>query len=156
MFFERDLTMTFSELPLFEAVHDAYRILRSPRSDAWLVDEEHKEVLYRTVQGNLPRNAFATMEQILQAWSLYGKSSGVNDGEQKKLELVILTARAHGRKCFWAGRGLGDCTSELNLDRLIPGSRGGRYVVENCVLACSFHNGRRGDSSVESYLLSAK
>lgn len=144
--------MTFDELPLYEAIHDAYRLVDAPRSDLWLMQDARTEYLYRTVQANLPRNVFCTLEQILEAWALYGKSVTVNELQQKKLELVVLVARAHGRRCFYAGRGLGDCTNELQLDRLLPGSRSGLYVVENCILACSFHNGQRGDLTIEDYL----
>lgn len=146
--------MTFDEIPLYEAVHDSYRLLEQPRSDVWLREEERRESLYRTILMGLPRVDVPrfTFEQVLEAWGLYGKSQTVNERQQKKLELVILTARAHGRRCFYAARGLGECTAEVTLDRLRPGSRGGLYVLENCVLACSFHNQSRGDRAMEDYL----
>ena len=46
------------------------------------------------------------------------------------------------------------CSEELHLDRIIPGSKGGRYVVENCMLTCTKHNISRGDKSIEDYLRS--
>ncbi len=62
---------------------------------------------------------------------------------------------AHGRNCFYANRGLGECSEEVELDRIVPESRGGRYTLENCLIACAKHNGARGDQSIEVYLASA-
>jgi hypothetical protein len=145
--------MTFDELPLYEAVYDVYRLVDNPRSDRWLTADS--EVLCRSIQDHLPIGHPYTMPQMLDAWARFGKS-GTVEGGAKKLELLVTIARLHGRKCFWADRGLGECTSEITIDRLLTGSRGGQYTQENCVLACSFHNSQRNDRSIEDYLSSAK
>jgi hypothetical protein len=141
--------MTFDELPLYEAVYDVYRLVDNPRSDRWLTADS--EVLCRSIQDHLPIGHPYKMPQMLDAWVRFGKSGAV-DGGAKKLELTIIVGRQHGRKCFWANRGLGECTSEVTIDRLFTGSRGGLYVPENCVLACSFHNSQRNDRTIEDYL----
>lgn len=139
--------MTFEEIPLYEAIHDVYRMVDSPRADHWQ-RPPFNERLCRQIQACLPIGSPFLMEQMLVAWSLYGKSAAVADGI-RKLELSVFVARAHGRQCFWANRGRGECSTEVQLDRLLPG---GPYCVENCVIACAFHNGQRGDRSVEAYL----
>ncbi|MDX9861288.1 MAG: hypothetical protein RBS99_10265 [Rhodospirillales bacterium] len=142
--------MTFQELPLYEAIHDVYRLVRSPRSDEWMT--LRAEELCRIIQGHLPIGHPFQMRQMLAAWSAYGKSPSSGNGSLKKLELQILVAKTHGRQCFWANRGKGDCSGEVTTDRLLPGARGGMYTVENCVLACSYHNSQRNDATVEAYL----
>ena len=82
---------------------------------------------------------------MIHAWVGYRKNGGRND-------LLIRCAKFHGRRCFFGARGLGECSDDIDLDRIIPGSRGGEYTVENCFLACSRHNRQRGDRSIEAYL----
>lgn len=141
--------MTFDELPLYEAVYDVYRLVDNPRSERWLTADA--EVLCRNIQDHLPIGHPYKMSDMLDAWMRFGKS-GTVEGGAKKLELLVSVARLHGRKCFWASRGLGECTSEVTIDRLLPGSRGGLYSPENCILACSFHNSQRADRTIEEYL----
>jgi len=144
--------MTFDELPLYEAIHDVYRLVESPRADHWLTIDAG--LLCRMIQDHLPIGHPFRATDMLQAWAAYGKSQTV--GQYKKLELQVLVAKTHGRQCFWANRVAGDCTGEVTTDRLLPGSRGGEYTLENCVIACSFHNTQRNDRTVEIYLSQAK
>ena len=142
--------MTFDDLPLYEAVYDVYRMVDNPRSDAWLRPPMCEKVC-RQIQAHLPLDTHFKVEQMLQVWSAFGKSVTV-ETDVKKSELIVLVARTHGRRCFYCGRGKGDCSNEVALDRLLPGSRGGKYTVANCVIACSFHNQQRQDQSVEDYI----
>jgi 5-methylcytosine-specific restriction endonuclease McrA len=61
-------------------------------------------------------------------------------------------AKIHGVRCFYANRGVGPCSDEVELDRIIPEARGGVYSLANCLIACSSHNGRRQDRTIEDYL----
>jgi hypothetical protein len=145
----RDAEMTFEDLILFEAVHDVYQEVENPRSSDWLMVEEKRDELCRLIRSRLPYD----QEHLLRAWDQYGKSQKAEIGnELKKLALTVIVARTHGRRCFFANRGKGACSNDVSIDRIVPGSRGGRYTVENCVLVCGSHNSQRGDKSVEEYL----
>jgi hypothetical protein len=144
--------MTFDDLPLFEAIYDLRREMemtdQSPGSDLWTTDEDKRLELTQ----RLFRKLVANVDQkLIDAWMRFRKGSDV-DG-RKKLELTIEVARAHGRQCFYADRGLGECSSDIDLDRIVPGSRGGKYMVENCVIACGRHNRARGDKNIEELLV---
>lgn len=147
--------MRFDELPLYESVYDVYRTVDNPRSEVWLIEQAKKEELVRRIQQALPMDAPYRSIDMVGVWIAFGKSSNVSESI-KKAELIVMVARMHGRRCFYAGRGLGDCSAELQIDRLIPGSRNGPYTVANCVLACSYHNSQRGDKNLEAYLNEAK
>jgi len=142
--------MIFDDLPLYEAVYNVYQLADNPRSDSWLLPPKC-ERLCRMLQGELPIGAPFTMEQMLQVWGTFGRALTV-EGEMKKSELIVLVARTHGRRCFYCGRGKGECSNEVTLDRIVPGSRGGKYTVENCMLACSAHNTQRGNQPLEQFL----
>jgi len=146
--------MRFNELQLYIAVHETYDTLRSPRSDKWITEDA--DALCRAIGEHLPYGHPYQMAQTIEAWTCYGKSGKA--GDLKKLELTVLVARLHGAKCFWAGRGLGECSQEATLDRLVPGSWDppGEYTLENCVIACTLHNSARGNLSVEEYLRKAE
>ena len=135
-------SMTFDELPIYETIHDVYPTVDEPRSDVWLT--ERAAELCRMILSGMP---IYDRDAMLRAWSAYGKSP--NCAGVKKLALAVMVARSHGRKCFWANRGKGECSEELTIDRLIAG---GPYSVENCVIACSRHNTQRNDRSIEDYL----
>jgi len=143
--------MKFNELPLYEAVYDVVQQMiengESPGSDKWTMFES--ETLARRIQQRLPIGAPFTKSEMMDAWIRFRKSVG------RKAELIVETARKHGRHCFYRGRGLGECSDELSIDRIIPGSRGGQYDIRNCVIACLKHNEQRGDLSIEEYLSNA-
>ena len=90
-----------------------------------------------------------TNEMLIDAWIRFRDCPS-------RYSLLVEVARTHGRSCFYANRGLGPCSEELDLDRLLPESRGGRYTLKNCVIACSRHNRMRGDMNVEEFLSSGR
>ncbi len=143
--------MTFDELPLFEAIYDLRREMETdgeaPGSDSWTSDEGKRVELTRRLLAKLIANVD---QRFIDAWIRFRKGSDV-DGK-KKTELTIEVARAHGTRCFYANRGLGECSTDIDLDRIVPGSRGGKYTVENCVISCGRHNRSRGDASIEDLL----
>lgn len=151
--------MKFDELPLCRAVRNVFLAMQreneKPRGDQWIRDDRNKDKLLRLIQGALPVDNPYISSNMLDAWSTYGKAPNLSGTNQKKLDLVVQVFEAHKQAgCFWAGRVKDPCDEEVDLDRLVPESRGGRYVVENCVLACSHHNRQRSDQSVEDYLQS--
>jgi hypothetical protein len=142
--------MTFSEIDLYEAIYDVRAELersgRSTGSDGLLIDLDRREELCRMIQFRLPIGTPYSAAQMVDAWVAFRKRS---DG---KALLVVEIARSHGRQCFWKGRGLGNCSDDVSIDRLLPGSRGGLYTVANCVLACGTHNSMRRDRTIEEFL----
>jgi hypothetical protein len=137
--------MRFSELILYEAMYKVRQTLQNPGSDDWI--NRAREELCRKIQGQMPIGAPFTAEQMIDAWVKYRKSP------EGKTELTVKVALAHGEHCFMFGRGKGECSEEIDLDRIVPGVRGGQYTLENCIIMCSFHNRQRGDRSLEDYLL---
>src|SRR5262249_12562791 len=87
-----------------------------------------------------------TPDRVVEVWR------DIRKNQQIKLKCQV--SIVHGCQCFYANRGLGECSDEVDLDRLIPESRGGKYTVENCVIACSFHNRASGDRNIEEFLSS--
>ena len=63
-------------------------------------------------------------------------------------------ALTHGFECYFAHRGLGPCSEEVDLGHIIPDAEGGDLSVENCQIECSFHNQDRSTRSIEQYLAS--
>jgi len=143
--------MTFDDIPLLEAIYDLRREMEDdgecPGSDSWTSDEEKRVELTRRLLGKLILNV---NQRMIDAWIGFRKASDA-DG-RKKSELIVEVARAHGSRCFYADRGLGECSNDVDLDRIVPGSRGGKYSVENCIISCGRHNRSRGDANIENLL----
>lgn len=135
--------MTFDELPLYEAIHDV-RNQENPGIDMYRIEDQQK--LVSLILARLVPPVPWGSSEIVNAWVAYRK---LPNG---KGPLTINVARAHGRKCFYANRGVGNCNNQVSIDRLIPGSREGEYTIENCVIACGFHNSQRNDQTIEEYL----
>jgi hypothetical protein len=108
-------------------------------SDMWLTT--HRNQLLSMIQSKLMVD-----ESLLDYYLRYRKSS------DKKMRLMAEVAERFGARCFYRDRGKGACSEECDLDRIIPGSRGGEYKLENCHIACSKHNRERGDKTIEEYL----
>ncbi len=139
----------FVDIPLYLAVYRVYNRTYKAAAEKWI--SSHAKTTYKLV-----------LQQIVddEAWSDEGIPWSMNRvvdvwrqlRKQKRLRLTCQVVKIHGAQCFYARRGVGDCSSEVDLDRIIPGNRGGRYTLNNCVIACSFHNRSRGDQSIEEYL----
>ena len=139
--------MRFDELPLYEAIYHVRREIANPGSDDW--PHKRREELCRMIQQHLPIGAPFSMDQMVDAWLRFRKSPA------SKTELTVQVAMAHGRTCFMRGRGKGECSDAIDLDRIVPGSRAGQYTVENCMVMCSYHNRQRNDRSLEEYMLAS-
>ena len=142
--------MTFDDLPLYDAVYAVRKAMEAagenPGSDDWTADEQKRRELTGRIVAALTTD---TEQRMIDAFIGFRKSPNV-DGK-KKIELIMDVRRAHGDQCFYRGRGRGECSEEVDLDRIVPGSRGGRYTVENCMLVCSRHNRMRGDQAIEEF-----
>ena len=141
--------MTFNELPLYQAVHRVYTSVEKPGSDDWI--SASAKTAYRLVLMQIVESGSWTeqgipysMERVVEVWRDLRK----NPNNRLKCEVSL----AHGPRCFYADRGLGPCSDELDLDRIIPETRGGRYTLENCMIVCSTHNRARGDRTIEHFL----
>lgn len=141
--------MKFADVPLFIAVNKVRRRVERAGSDDWI--GKHVRHAYKLVMSQLIDDEAWTdaglcysPERVAHAWRQLRKV--------KKLRRTCEVAEVRGPVCFWADRGLGPCSDEIDLDRLIPGSLGGDYSFANCVLSCSAHNRARGNRTVEEYL----
>lgn len=144
--------MLFDELLLYRAVFNVRSSIPKPSAEKWT--GTHRRFMYALVLDRLvkepewPEAALPwSLEKTVWAWLHLRKV--------KKTRLTCIVANVHGPRCFWANRVPGECSEELDLDRLVTGSHGGRYTVENCIISCSFHNRSRNDRTVEEYLLQA-
>jgi hypothetical protein len=154
--------MRFCDLVLYDAIYEARQEIQDPGSSKWEAVESHNDTMVRCVYKHLkladiPR---FTAEQITKAWGDWRRQKVEQDTPEEKFkcELIVEVARSFGNSCFMRGRVAtsNGCAEELHLDRIIPGSKGGRYVLENCMLTCTTHNVSRGDRSIEEYLRSPR
>ena len=141
--------MRFSELPLYCAIHRVRESIRkmseegsseSLSSSYWERGEGAIE-LTRMISEEL---VVGPNESYIEAFVRYRKQGNVSQEKLKKLD-IIAALYCHSQRCFYEGRGLGPCSEEVDLDRIIPGSKGGEYTVPNCIISCSAHNRQRGD-----------
>jgi hypothetical protein len=144
--------MTFAELSLYQAVYRVFGRLEKPGSEDWNLQrnkELYKLVLFELVDmgGYTEQGIPYSLERVVEVWRDIRK----NLKNRLKCEVSLI----HGGRCFYAHRGVGDCAEEVELDRIVPETRGGQYTVENCVIACTRHNAARGNRSIEDYLTSA-
>ncbi len=65
------------------------------------------------------------------------------------MELQNLISR-DGPHCVWCGRA--SWPGDLNVEHLLPKTRGGRGLPENLTVACRSCNGRRGAKPVVAYV----
>ena len=143
--------MRFNELPLYQAVYRVYCGVEKPGSDDWIsknAKAAYKLVLTQIVEDEAwtPEGIPYPLERVVEVWRELRKVV--------KTRLKCEVSSLHGCRCFYADRGVGPCSDDVDLDRIIPESRGGEYTVANCVIACSFHNRSRGDGTIEQFLAS--
>jgi CRISPR/Cas system Type II protein with McrA/HNH and RuvC-like nuclease domain len=150
--------MRFDDLPLYCAVarvRDKIKALskeghlKSLSSEYWQRGDGAIE-LTRMITDELITEA---NELYVDAFVRYRKGDNVDQEGNKKLD--IITALASGVKtprCFYHNRGIGPCSEDVDLDRILPGSQGGKYSIANCVISCSKHNRQRGDTALVDFL----
>ena len=114
------------------------------------------------------RERFGMIADVMRCWLFEYKSSvfpfSVEEVDRLRLtyrknentKMKIEVAVAHGTRCFWEGRGKGECSNEVDCGHILPRSQGGALSVENCMIECSRHNRQRGTMSIESYISSER
>ena len=148
--------MRFGEVALYSAVADVYDEIQkesriaecttpSVRSEQWLLDDDRRRQLTQRIVLKMTDGD----SDILAAFVKYAKAPR-NGAEIPKLHLTIQVARLRGSRCFYSM--LGNCSDDVELDRIKPGSDGGEYTLANCVIACGKHNRERQDKSVTDFL----
>ncbi|MBN2218057.1 MAG: hypothetical protein JW719_11850 [Pirellulales bacterium] len=145
------LIITFDDLPLQEAIRKLFEDSEFVRTESLLIEEEGREWVLQKIIANLPRECIGKyrFERILLSVNQFRKLNR----EHLKKRLIILE---HARKmtvseCFYRNKIGTECSSEVDLDRVKPGKRGGEYTVENTVLSCSKHNRQRGCKEVVEF-----
>jgi len=149
--------MKFEDLDLMCAIYDERIEMEEngeqPGAEHWIKTEEGQLNLCRRINNRLMRSPDL---RIIDAWLKFRKCGRKNidgpDASQKRLELIVEVARLRGRVCFYACCNKGECSDELDLDRIKTGSRGGEYTVQNCIISCSRHNRMRGDTPFEEFI----
>lgn len=140
--------MKFSQVPMFQAIARVHRRTEKPGSDSWMTTSR-PELILRVIHAMLYNGVrirqLPDEDEIIQAWVQFRK--------QTKLRLTIEVGEKYGFECFYSGRASGECSNDIDLDRIKPESRGGVYEPGNCIIACSLHNRARGDKGIEEFLL---
>ena len=142
--------MKWEELELCVAIakvrHGMKRNGEKPGAECWTA-ERALELTHRIMLElvNKPNPSF------IDAWRQFRKTPTSYD-DKKKLDIIVELCERNGPTCFYSDRGLGDCSDDVHLDRIRPGSRGGEYTIANCVLSCGRHNTMRGDKAIEEFL----
>lgn len=61
-------------------------------------------------------------------------------------------AERFGVKCFWEGRGKGNCSVDAQLGHILPRSKGGKDEIGNLIIECGRHNAEHGSLSFDEYV----
>lgn len=147
----RRLTLTFEELPLQEAIRKVFELPEFVRSEALLITDEGREWVLQNVIASLPPSLVGhyRFEHILLSVNHFRKLG--RDALHKRLIVLSHARNMKNACCFYQGKVGTGCSSEVDLDRVKPGKRGGKYSIDNTVLSCSKHNRQRGCKEVVSY-----
>lgn len=145
------LVVTFDDLPLHESVRQLFDDPEFVRTESLLIEDAGREWVIQKVISYLPRDHIGhyRFERILLAVNQFRKLNQ----EHRKKRLIILehTRKMTRAECFYKGKVGTECSNEVDLDRVMPGKRGGEYTLRNTVLACSRHNRQRGCKEVAEY-----
>ena len=145
------LKLTFNDLPLQEAIRQLFDDPKFVRSEALLITDAGREWVLQNVISKLPATliGYYRFEHILLSVNQFRKLS--KDHVQKRLIVLEHARNMKHACCFYRGKVSTACSDEVDLDRVKPGKRGGKYTVENTVLSCSRHNRQRGCKEVIQY-----
>lgn len=137
--------MTFEELDLCLAIEAAGRCPDTPKTHRERIDLVVR--VYREWIDIHGDSIFPFSIDDVVRWD-------TNLRKNKDTRTKVDVAKQHGKRCFWVGRGKGDCSQDVDCGHLVPNVSGGPLSVPNCVIECSFHNRSRGVMSIEEYLRS--
>lgn len=147
----KKMLLTFSDLPLQEAIRKLFDDRDFVRSESILITDVGREWVLQKIIASLPAEliGFYRFEHILLSVNQYRK---LNKEHLAKRRIILQHAQnMRVARCFYEGKVDSSCSNEVDLDRVKPGKRGGEYSVDNTVLSCSKHNRQRGASKVDSY-----
>lgn len=141
--------MRFDELKLNAAIYRVRQALEKDgeqlRSDTWY--HERAVELCRAIAEELvtERNPY-----WLRTFESYGKQNYCDEAKTlRKNDIIAALYQAGQTACFYAGRGLGECSEDVDLDRIRAGAE---YSIANCIITCSKHNRSRNNKSLEDFL----
>ena len=135
--------MTFSDLKLAAAIHAAKLGSGDFPSSLQRYDAVFK--VFKCYMDLFEDSYFPfSVDKVMTLRLTYRKS--------KPNILKAEVAIAHGFDCYFQGRNKGDCSVNAELGYVIPASRGGELVLENCQIECNKHNNQRGNMTIEEYL----
>lgn len=147
----KKLILAFDDLPLQEAIRKLFEEPEFVRSEALLITDGGREWILQKVISNLPKPLIGhfRFEHILLSVNQFRKLN--KHHIQKRLIILEHARNMRNPRCFYEGKVSTPCSNEIDLDRVKPGKRGGKYTVDNTVLSCSKHNRQRGCKEVEEY-----
>lgn len=147
----KKLVLTFDDLPLQEAVRKLFEDPEFVRSESLLITDVGREWVLQKVIGNLskPLIGHYRFEHILLSVNQFRKLN--KDHVRKRLIILEHARNMRNPRCFYEGKVSTPCSSEVDLDRVKPGKRGGEYSVDNTELSCSRHNRQRGCKEAVQY-----
>ena len=121
------------------------------RSEALLITDAGREWILQNVIANLPPSLVGhyRFEHILLSVNQFRKLG--QDALHKRLIVLDHARNMNEPCCFYSKKVATECSREVDLDRVKPGKRGGKYSIENTVLSCSKHNRQRGCKEVVTY-----
>jgi len=135
------------ELPLIAAIYRVRLALMADgeelRSQEWVYDRSIE--LCKMIAEELVTER---IDEYLRAFERYGKQSKSNDMGERKSDIIAQLFINGMNGCFYAGRGIGECSEDIDLDRI---RAGGDYTMANCVLSCSYHNRSRSNKDIADY-----
>jgi len=145
------LTLTFNDLPLQIAIRKLFDEPGFVRSEITLITDEGREWILQKIIATLPVGKIGhyRFEHILLSVNQYRKLG--KESLQKRKIILDHAEKQNEHGCFYDGKLKTGCSSEIDLDRIKPGARGGKYSLENTVLSCSRHNRSRGSKEVELF-----
>jgi len=145
------LLLTFEDLPLQIAIRKLFEQPGFVRSEISLITDEGREYTLQKIIANLPAEkiGYYRFEHILLSVNQYRKLG--KESLQKRNIILDHAEKQKMHSCFYEGKLTTACSSEIDLDRIKPGARGGKYSLENTVLSCSRHNRARGCKEVDQF-----
>lgn len=143
--------LTFDDLPLQQAINELFDDPEFVKSESLLITDEGREWILQKIIARLPNELIGhyRFEHILLSVNQFRKMG--QEHVQKRRIILEHARKMTAPECFYRGKVAGNCTEQVDLDRIKPGARGGKYSVENTVLSCSRHNRQRGCKEVISY-----
>lgn len=147
----RKQTLTFDDIPLQEAVYHLFQDVEFVRSEKLLIADAGREWILQKIIKLLPNDLIGhyRFEKILLTVNQFRKMG--KDHLAKRLIILEHVRKSKNPDCFYRGKVAGECSEEVDLDRIKPGKRAGEYTIENTVLSCSRHNRERGCRAVELF-----